>query len=203
MFLVNFSDHVSLGLPAGMPFTDQQDQLLLALSYFTAAGQTALYDGVATALDHLHLGNRDKKVLILISDGGDNASKRTRAQVMDMARHSAAIIYTIGIYDEQDADWNPAVLTRLASETGGEAFFPASSSEIPAICKGIAHDLREQYTLAYVPAIPPKDAGFRSISLKAAKEGLGHLSARTRAGYFAAREPPAPVTGASAHDIHP
>ena len=82
MFVVNFNDSISFGLPPGMPFTDRQDQLQLALSGISAIGQTSLYDGIAAALDHLKQANRDKKVLILISDGGDNASTHTLAQVL-------------------------------------------------------------------------------------------------------------------------
>ena len=153
IFIVNFNDRVFFGLPEDTPFTDRRDQLQLALSTIHTIGQTALYDGIAVALEHLIQGNRDKKVLILISDGGDNRSKHSLAEVIDKARHSAAIIYAIGIFDEQDGDQNPAVLRRLAKETGGEAFFPKSSKEISSICEGIARDIRNQYTLTYVPDI--------------------------------------------------
>ena len=122
-------------------------------------------------------------MLILISDGGDNASKYNLAQVIDMAKHSSAIIYTIGIFDDQDGDQNPEVLRRFAKETGGEAFFPESSKEIIPICEQIAHDIREQYTLAYVPSIASWDGKYRAIEVKADTPGRGRLSVRTRAGY--------------------
>ena len=183
MFVVNFNDRVSFGLPPGVPFTDRQGQLQLALAGIRAIGQTSLYDGIAAALDHLKLGSRDKKVLILISDGGDNASKYNLAQAIDMAKHSSAIIYTIGIFDEQDGDQNPEVLRRLAKETGGEAFFPESSREVLSICEQIAHDIREQYTLSYAPLITPCDGKYRTIEVKAGTPGRGRLSVRTRAGY--------------------
>jgi VWFA-related protein len=183
MFVVNFNDHVSFGLPPEMPFTDRQDQLQIALSAIQTIGETALYDAIAAAIDHLKQGTRDKKVLIVISDGGDNASKHTLAQVLEMARKSDAIIYTIGIFDEQDGDQNPGVLKRFAKETGGEAFFPQSSKEIATICEGIARDIRNQYTLAYVPAVVQQDGGYRVIDVKANSPGHGRLSARTRTGY--------------------
>ncbi len=184
MFVVNFNDRVSFGLPAGMPFTDRQEQLQQALSGISAIGETSLYDGIAAALEHLKLGSHDKKVLILISDGGDDASKHTLAQVIDMAKRSAAIIYAIGIFNEQDGDQNPGVLKRLAKETGGEAFFPESSKEIPSICEEIARDIRSQYTLTYVPANVLHDGRYRTIAVKARAPGRGRLSVRTRAGYF-------------------
>ena len=162
MFVVNFNDHVTFGLPANIPFTDRQEQLQQALSGIAAIGQTSLYDGIAAGLDHLKQGGRARKVLILISDGGDNVSKDTLTQVIDMARHSSAIVYAIGIFDEQDGDQNPAVLRRLAKETGGEAFFPESSGEITSICEEIARDIRNQYTLTYVPANPSQDGEISS-----------------------------------------
>jgi VWFA-related protein len=189
VFVVNFNEHVSYGLPADMPFTDRQDHLQRALSAFRAIGQTALYDAIATAIDRLRQGKWDKKVLIVISDGGDNASRHSLAQVLGMARSSAAIIYTIGIFDEQDDDQNPGVLKRFARETGGEAFFPESSKEISAICEGIAHDIRNQYTLAYVPAISKADNGYRAVDVRASAPGHGRLSVRTRTGYSLPLEP--------------
>jgi len=202
MFIVNFNDHVSFGLPAATPFTDQQDQLQVALSGIRAIGQTSLYDGLAAALEHLKQGNRDKKVLLLISDGGDNASKHTLAQVIDMAKHSAAIIYSIGIYDEQDGDQNPGVLRRFAKETGGEAFFPESPKDITSICEGIARDIRTQYTLTYVPTIASQDGRYRGIEVKASMHSRGRLFVRTRTGYSVPSALPAAAAKALDHDIH-
>jgi len=201
MFMVNFNEHVSFGLPADTPFTDSRKQLQLALSTIRTVGQTALYDAIAVALDHLKQGNCDKKVLILISDGGDNASKHRLAQVLEMARHSAAIIYAIGIYDEQDGDQNPTVLTRFAKETGGEAFFPESSKEVVSICEGIARDIRNQYTLAYTPAMANQNGEYRVIDVKASSPSRGHLSVRTRAGYSIPLTPPTPVLEKGAHEF--
>ena len=183
MFVVDFNDHVTFGLPADIPFTDQQEQLQRALSEIAAIGQTSLYDGIDAGLDHLKQGDRERKVLVLISDGGDNVSKHTLAQVIDIARHSSAIIYAIGIFDDQDGDQNPAVLRRLAKETGGEAFFPESSRETTSICEKIARDVRSQYTLTYIPANPSQDGRYRVVEVRARAAGRGHLSVRTRAGY--------------------
>jgi Ca-activated chloride channel homolog len=202
MFVVNFNENVSYGLPADIPFTDRLDQLQLGLSDIKAIGETALYDAIVVALDHLKQGSCDKKVLILISDGGDNASKHNLAQVIEMARHSGAIIYAIGIFDEQDGDQNPDVLKRFAKETGGEAFLPESSKEMALICERIAHDIRNQYTLAYVPTIQTQDGGYRVIDVKVSSPRHGRLSARTRAGYFVPLTLPAPGLGTAGHDSH-
>jgi VWFA-related protein len=200
MFVVNFNDRVTLGLPADMPFTDRRDQLQRALSRIQTIGQTALYDGIAAGLDHLKQGNRDKKVLILISDGDDTSSKHSLAQTMDMAKRSAAIIYAIGIFDEQDGDQKPDVLRRFARETGGESFFPQSSKEIAAICGEIARDIRNQYTLAYVPKIAKQDDRYRAIEVKASAPGHGRLSVRTRTGYWVPLESPATHAEAIGHE---
>ena len=116
----------------------------------TAIGTTALYDAIIEALERLQKGTSDKKVLIVISDGGDNASKARLDQVLKMAEQSNAMIYTIGIFDPDDPDKNPRVLSRLAQESGGEAFFPHQLSETVQICEHIARDIRDQYTIGYV-----------------------------------------------------
>jgi len=202
MFVVNFNEHVSYGLPAKIQFTDKLDQLQLALSNIKAIGETALYDALAVSLEHLQQGKHDKKVLVLISDGGDNASKNSLTQVIEMARRSGAIIYTIGIFDEQDSDQNPGVLKRFAKETGGESFFPESSKELDLICEGIARDIRNQYTLAYVPTSTRQDGGYRIIDVKVSSPGHSHLSARTRAGYFVPLTLPASGFETAGHDSH-
>jgi len=183
MFVVNFGEHASLGLPADTPFTDRRDQLQLALSEVASDGQTALFDGLAVGLDHLKQGDREKKALILISDGGDNASQHSFAELLDMAKRSGVMIYTIGIFNEMDGDRNPGVLRRLAMETGGEAFFPRSSNDIVHICEDVARRIRSQYTLSYIPTSAKHGERYRVIQVKASDPGQEQLSVRTRAGY--------------------
>jgi Ca-activated chloride channel family protein len=113
----------------------------------------------------------------------DNASEHSCADVIQMAKYSAAIIYAIGILDVQDGDQNPGVLRRLAMETGGEAFFPKSSRDIVPICAEIARNIRNEYTLAYVPTSARHIESYRVIEVKVNKPGLERLSVRTRAGY--------------------
>jgi VWFA-related protein len=201
MFVVNFNEHISYGLPADTPFTDQRDRLQRALFAIHTIGETALYDAIASSLDHLKQGKCDKKILIVISDGGDNSSKHSLAQVIAMAKTSDAIIYTIGIFDEQDGDQNPSALKRFAKETGGEAFFPKSSNEIASICDGIARDIRNQYTLAYVPTISKQDSGYRTVDVKVNSSGHGRLSARTRTGYSVPLLP-SPASHTAGYDAH-
>jgi Ca-activated chloride channel homolog len=200
MFVVNFNEKVSFGLPDQLPFTDQLAQLEAAFSRSVADGETALYDAIAVALEHLKQGNRDKKVLIVISDGGDNASKHNLTQVRAMAGKPDAIIYTIGIFDESDGDQNPGVLRRLAKDTGGEAFLPQSLQEVLPICERIAHDIRNQYAIAYVPNNRKRDGTYRNIQVKADAPGRGHMLIRTRSGYYAALgQQSSPATQTAAH----
>ena len=112
MFVVNFNETVSLGLPIGMPFSDSAEQLGKAIGEAPAIGTTALYDAIIEALKRLQQSTHDKKVLIVISDGGDNASKASLDRVLKLTEQSNAMIYTIGIFEPDDPDKNPGVLRR-------------------------------------------------------------------------------------------
>ncbi len=188
MFVVNFNEKVSLGLPAAIRFTASSAKLEDAVGAARSGGQTALYDAIAKALEELQAGSRDKKVLIIVSDGGDNASRCSLAEVMKLARQSSAVIYTVGLFDEDDEEKNPGVLKHLAQATGGEAFLPDQLSEVVAICERIARDIRHQYTIGYVPTNLIRDGSYRAIRLLAREKGH-RLSVRTRTGYIAGGEP--------------
>ena len=184
MFVVNFNEKVSLGLPAAIRFTNSTAELESAIGTGPAGGQTALYDAIAKALEELQGGSRDKKVLIVVSDGGDNASKRSLAEVMKLAAQSSAVIYTVGLFDQDDPDRNPGVLKHLAQATGGEAFLPDRLSEVVSICERIARDIRHQYTIGYVPSNATRDGAYRAIRVTARAKGHDKLSVRTRTGYI-------------------
>jgi Ca-activated chloride channel homolog len=189
MFVVNFNEKVSLGLPGTTRFTNSAADLESAITRAPAGGETALYDAIATALEELQAAKRDRKVLIVVSDGGDNASARSFTQVMKLAGQSSAVIYTVGIFNEEDPDRNPAVLRRLAQATGGEAFLPKQLSEVVSICDRIARDIRHQYTIGYVPSNPSRDGSYRAIRVLARGKEHDKLSVRTRTGYLAGGEP--------------
>jgi Ca-activated chloride channel family protein len=191
MFVVNFNETVSEGLPKGVRFSDSVEQLGAAVWGQPAAGTTALYDAIIEGLTRLQEGAREKKVLIVISDGGDNASKAPLDRVLRMAEQSNAMIYTIGIFEPDDPDGKPAVLRRLAHQTGGEAFFPEKITEAVEICERIAKDIRDQYTIGYSSASEKRDGTYHKIRLTAHAAKGGKLSVRTRAGYSAAGAFPA------------
>lgn len=183
MFVVNFNQTISMGLPEGLPFTSNVQDLLQAISRSPAAGNTALYDGVASALTHLKAGTNSRKALIVISDGGDNASNLKFQALLKRAEASNAQIYTVGIFDEGFAGQDSSVLRRLARVTGGKAYLPQSPSQIPGICLQIARELRNQYTLGYHPSEPTSDGSYHAIRVTAAARGNGRLHVSTRAGY--------------------
>lgn len=189
MFVVSFNERVFFGLPADREFTNNGTQLEIALSRFASEGMTALYDAAAAGLEQLKKGDREKKALIVISDGGDNASRHNMAQVMTLAKQSEAIIYTIGIFDQDDMDRNPKALKQLAKTTGGEAFLPRSIKEVVPICERIARDIRNQYTISYSPTNIKYDGKNRVIEVKARTPERERLIVRTRTGYYAPLRP--------------
>jgi VWFA-related protein len=183
MFVVNFSDDVSLPSLDGKPFTNDAQVLEHAVAAAGAAGQTALYDAIVEGLRHLQLGTLNKKALVIVSDGGDDASKHKYSEVLNLARQSQVVIYSIGLVGESHEEENPGLLRRLAKDTGGLAFFPQSVESVLDISKQIAADLREQYTLGYVPEGQAGDASFRKIAVKITAPGGGRWRVRTRMGY--------------------
>ena len=190
MFVVNFNEKVSLALPRTTRFTNNAAELEYAITATRTGGQTALYDAIAKALEELQAGSRDKKVLIVVSDGGDNASAHSLAQVMKLAGQSSAVIYTIGIFQEEDTERNLSVLKSLAQATGGEAFLPEELPEVTAICERIARDIRHQYTIGYEPINLAHDGAYHAVRVVARAKGHSRgLAVRTRTGYIASGEP--------------
>jgi len=184
IFVVNFNDRVRRGLPENVPFTDNINLLRAALSRDVAQGQTALYDAVAFALKHLESGRREKKALMVVSDGGDNVSTHTLKELMQLVQESRATIYTVGIFDPDDPDRNPQVLERFARVSGGESFLPGGLDEVVPICRQIAKDIRNRYTIGYIPAHNSNKAALRKIHVVATAPDRGKLVVRTRTSYL-------------------
>lgn len=185
MFVVHFNEHVSLGLPPDEPFVSSPEELGAAMLRIHAKGETALYDAVLVALDHIGQSALQKKVLIVVSDGGDNASAHGFQQLLAAVQRSDVIIYTVGLFDEYDKDRNPDVLRRLAKESGGQAFFPKEIPEVTDVLQAVSRDIRNQYTIGYVPSNGKRDGTYRTLNVKLMGPHAGHWTARTRAGYVA------------------
>ena len=188
MFVVNFNEKVTLGLSGAAGFTDSSAELERAISRIPPGGMTALYDAVLRGQEQLQAGSRDKKALIVISDGGDNASTHNLAEVLKIAERSSALIYTIGIFDPDDEDKNPDILRRLARATGGDAFLPAKLDDVVGVCERIARDSATNTRIGYLSSNAAKPGVHRSIRVVARSGGNSKLVVRTRSGYIAGKD---------------
>jgi VWFA-related protein len=183
VFVLNFNDTVKRGLPVEAPFSSDIGQLRAALYRGIPEGRTALYDALVDGLVQLEIGRRDKKTLVAISDGGDNASRHTRRDTLDRIERSIATIYTVGLLNAGDPEQNPGFLKQLATITGGEAYFPASPPAMVAACRRIAKDIRTRYTIGYVPPAGDGADRLRHIRVGVSAAGRQRLMARTRTSY--------------------
>jgi VWFA-related protein len=195
VFVVNFNDEYYLDLDKD--FTNDLGELKDALERIDSRGSTAMYDAVIGSLDHLKKGSKDKKVLLVVTDGIDNASrvgngdyKRGLQVAMLEAQKSQALIYMVGLFaDERGREKRQAreALEKLAEATGGLAFFPETLAEVEPICTQIANDIRNQYTLTYYPSNTAKDGTFRrvDVQLDNLPRTRGKLQVRSRTGYYA------------------
>lgn len=183
MFVVDFNDRVVVEPLDRKPFTDNPVELEKAVKAVSAHGRTALYDAVAKGLTHLQLSDLQRKALIIISDGGDNASYLKRSEILALARQSQVMIYSIILEDDFTKDQNPKALRQLSQESGGAFFSPKSAQAVVDSSAQIARDLREQYVLGFVPE---KRAGgnlFRKLRVNVTAPEKGKLHVRTRPGY--------------------
>ena len=185
LFAVDFNDRVSFALGDGRTFTNDAGELMAALTGIRAEGRTALYDGVMKGLQHLQLGYASRRVLIVVSDGGDNASRATYAEVLALAHRTDAVIYGIGLVGAplMDREENGGALKRLCRDTGGAAYFPRTLDDTAVVSAEVARSVREQYTLGFAPAPRGNGPAFRTIKVKVTAEGRGRLRIRTRSGY--------------------
>ena len=186
IFVVNFNDQVTFGLPKDMPFSGDPAILRQALISHQARGRTALYDALKGAFDHLEEGRLDKKTLVLISDGGDNASELSRDQIIERAELSLATVYTVGVWDSGDRDRNPGFLRELSKITGGESFVPQNMDQLVGICGKIAHDIRNRYTVGFVPSHRSSDGKARKLKVVATSDDGKSYEVRTRTQYLPA-----------------
>ena len=187
VFIINFNETLSIA----HEFTQDVGALEGALSKIDSNGQTALRDALAMGLEHLkRLAKNDKKVLLVVSDGEDNSSVETLDRLSHRAEQSAVLIYAIGLLsdsNEREAERAKRDLDRLALETGGEVFYPRELGEVDGIAQHVAHDLRNQYTIAYSPTDQRQDGTYRKIRVTVSSPPDAVI--RTRAGYYASARP--------------
>lgn len=183
-FTLNFNEAVWPGLPPRVAFTSDPIQLRAALLAAPAQGMTALYDALDRGIEHLQHGTRDRKALIVVSDGGDNASLQTLGGVLGRARQMTAVIYCVRLFDPDNRDARPQVLKALASETGGRVFTAKRPEDVTRSLRQIAQEIRGGYMIGVEP-VETSESGFRSIRVVVDTGNDRQLTARTRAGYYA------------------
>jgi Ca-activated chloride channel family protein len=196
-FVVNFNDDFYLDLDKD--FSSSIPELKEALERIDSRGSTALYDAVIGSLDHVKKGAKDKKVLLVVTDGEDNTSHNSLEKTVREIQKTDTVIYTIGLLSEEskkNAKRARRALEDIAKASGGLAFFPENVDDVRSICEQVAHDIRNQYTLAYYPTNTKRDGTFRTVQVDVIPpRGRGKLTARTRNGYYAPNSPGGAATG--------
>jgi Ca-activated chloride channel family protein len=183
VFIVNFADTPSLDVD----FTSDAKVLKKGLARVDSHGETAMRDAIRTAIEHLKGRNKkDKKVLVVVTDGNDNSSLASLESVMRAAQQSEVLIYSVGLLSDEtprEAERAKRALDALAHATGGQVYYPKDVAEIDHIAPQIAHEIRNQYIVTYSPAVQEMDGSFRQIRVLVDSPGVA--SVRTRSGYYA------------------
>ena len=184
VFVVNYNDDAFLDTK---DFTNDIKELEQAVARIDSRGGTAMRDALQMSLDHLkEKARKDKKVLLVVTDGNDNASRITLETLVRNAQQSEVLIYCIGLLSEEDrreAKRCQRALDELATTTGGQAHYPRELAEVDKIAQQVAHDIRNQYILAYSPSNAALDGSFRQVRVTA--NGPNRPVVRTRSGYYA------------------
>jgi Ca-activated chloride channel family protein len=190
-FLVKFSTRADVIVP----MTSQSEEIRTAVEALHADGSTALLDGVRLGMDEMKRAHYDRKALIIISDGEDNASHWTVNELKAAVREQDILIYAIGIGDQlvPNASWQQrmgeALLKEIAGQTGGSMFSVLALRQLPQVAQQISGQLRHQYMLGYVPDRSALDGTYRKVRLKVARpKGYPRLHAVWRQGYYAPKE---------------
>ena len=186
VFVVNFNDEYYLD----QDFTGKIDKLKEALEKVESRGGTALYDALVASADHLKKNARlEKKVIFVVTDGEDNASRESLEQaVQRLQAENGPTVYAIGLLGEEKQRRARRALQEIATRTGGVAFLPRTLDEVDEISRSVAHDIRNQYTIGYQPTTPKSAGGYRAIHVDARARGYGKLTVRTRSGYYPGQE---------------
>jgi Ca-activated chloride channel family protein len=185
MFALTFDDEVRAVFPPDAPFTEDVQTLRNALTLALGArGRTALFDAMSAGFDYLARGRHERKVLVIVSDGGDNASRTSFTEAMARTQASNVVIYTVALVDPVERGNNPKILNQIARASGGEAFQPRKPNDIIDVLRQIARDIRHTYTIGYESS-HPRDGTFRKVSVSVRAADGRRLAVQTRSGYLA------------------
>jgi len=189
VFIVNFDTDAWID----QDFTNSVPKMREALDRIDSHGGTALYDAVTASADYImkqdHIDKKlEKKVLLVVTDGWDNASLQSLEQAARKLQvENGPTVYTIGILDEDAKKKGRRALRELAEQTGGVAYFPKDLKEVDTITQEVARDIRSQYTIGFKKT-PGEAPGYRSVKVVAHADGYKNLTVRTRSGYFQGEE---------------
>ena len=201
VFIVNFNDEAFNDLPHGKDFTNDIKEMEEALTRIDSRGGTAMRDAIRMSIDHeKEKAHKDKKVLVVVTDGNDNSSLVSLENLVKASQQSGVLIYSVGMLSEEErreAKRAERALNALAEATGGEAYFPRDVTDVDRIAHQVARNIRNQYTILYTPANPNMDGTFRQI--KVTVKAPGNPTVRTRSGYYATPDQgnPPPKTSSS------
>ena len=186
VFIVNFNDEYYLD----QDYTSNVNKLREALEKVESRGGTALYDALVASADHLKKSAKlQKKALLVVTDGEDNASRESlETAVRRLQEENGPTVYAIGILGDEKQRRARRALQTIAERTGGIAFLPKNADEVDEISRTVAHDIRNQYTIGYKPTTPKSAGGYRTIHVDARAHGYNKLTVRTRSGYYASQE---------------
>jgi len=207
VFIVNFNDTAYIDNPHGKPFISDIEEMKEALTRIDARGGTAMRDAVQQSIDWMKKANKDKKVLVLVTDGVDNSSDEVAnslENVVRSARQSGVVIYSVGLLNEEikrDAARARRELNALSEASGGETYYPKDVSEVDRIAHQVSRDIRNQYTIEYTPSNTAMDGSFRKI--RVAVSAPGRLTPRTRTGYYATPDQAQPPKSGGASHLRP
>lgn len=187
LFTIVFNEHIRKGLPETIAFTRNRVQIEAGLNRFPAGGMTALHDAVIAGLEHLQEASHQKRVLVVLSDGDDNASQHSSDTMLERVTRSDALIYTVSTADLDSSVGKPRLLRKLAEISGGATYTPDSEAEVVAAFRTIADNIRRGYSIGYVPTNTAQDGRFRRVKVDVRAPGLKNLKVNARDGYLAPR----------------
>jgi Ca-activated chloride channel family protein len=184
-FTIVFNEHIQRGLPSTVAFTSNPILLQASVAAIPAGGQTALHDAVIAGLDQLDTAERQKQVLVVLSDGEDNASRHSESDMLRRAERSNALIYAVSTARLDTAVGNERLLRKLARSTGGELFTPRTERDVVAAFADIGGTIRQGYTIGYVPTNSAHDGSYRKLIVRVLVPGMRPPAVHVREGYLA------------------
>jgi VWFA-related protein len=188
LFTVVFNEEVHFGLPATVDFTRNRPQILASLTQFPTGGKTALHDAVVAGLEHLLEASHQKRVLVVLTDGDDNASQHSDDDMIERARRSDALIYVVSTAELGSNVGNPGLLKKLAEVSGGVAYRPETEAEVVEAFMTIAENIRRGYSIGYVPTNTARDGRLRRLKVTVNAPGFKNPKVNSRDGYLAPRD---------------